>query len=292
VTSPRSGAQPAEWPEPSPEERAQDQATGEPRARLATLSRFASDTATIVDLEFRKLRHDPIDIVTRGVQPLLWLLIFGSVIDRARVVPTGDLPYLDFLAPGILSQSALFVSIFFGMAIIWERDVGVIHKLLVSPASRAALVAGKAFAAGVRVLPQAAVIYAVAALIGVDLRINALAILGVVVVVLLGSGIFATFSLIMACLVKTRERFMGIGQLMTMPLFFASNAIYPISLMPGWLRGVARANPLSYQVDAVRALMLDGQSSTFGFVTDFSVLAVTLVGLVLIAARLYPRVAL
>ena len=66
----------------------------------------------------------------------------------------------------------------------------------------------------------------------------------------------ATFSLVVACVVKTRERFMGIGQVLTMPLFFASNAIYPLELMPGWLRVIARVNPLTYLVDGLRATML------------------------------------
>jgi ABC-2 type transport system permease protein len=85
----------------------------------------------------------------------------------------------------------------------------------------------------------------------VNVRWNPLSIAGVVLAVMLGSAIFATFSLIIACLVKSRERFMGIGQLMTMPLFFASNAIYPLALMPRWLRVVAVVNPLTYLVDAL-----------------------------------------
>ena len=89
---------------------------------------------------------------------------------------------------------------------------------------------------------------------------------------------------------KTRERFMGIGQILTMPLFFASNAIYPLEVMPGWLRIVARANPLSYLVDALRALMVVGGHSVFGLVPDLLVQLVTLTGLVLVAARLYPFV--
>jgi len=104
--------------------------------------------------------------------------------------------------------------------------------------------------------------------------------------------LFSTFSLIIACLVKTRERFMRIGRILTMPLFFASNAIYPISVMPGWLQALARVNPLSCQADALRALMLPTGHSGFGFGTDFAVLAAVLVGLVAVAARLYPRVVL
>ena len=111
------------------------------------------------------------------------------------------------------------------------------------------------------------------------------------ILISLGCGLFATFSLIIACLVKTRERFMGIGQLLTMPVFFASNAIYPLSLMPGWLRTVSLFNPLTYQVDALRALMIKGVRPEFGLAFDFAVLTVITVVLVLIAGRLYPRMA-
>jgi ABC-2 type transport system permease protein len=96
----------------------------------------------------------------------------------------------------------------------------------------------------------------------------------------------------MDCVVKTRERFMGIGQVLTMPLFFASNAIYPIELMPGWLRINSRINPLTYEVDALRTLMLNDWSSSFGLGVDFAVLLAAMVVLVIIGARLYPRVVL
>src|SRR5690349_17363085 len=79
------------------------------------------------------------------------------------------------------------------------------------------------------------------------------------------------FSLAVACLVKTRERFMGVGQVLTMPLFFASNAIYPIASMPSWVRGIAKVNPLSYQVDALRALMVQGGQTMFGIGHDGTV---------------------
>jgi ABC-2 type transport system permease protein len=253
---------------------------------------FFVKTLTIAELEVRKLRHDFTELITRAVQPVLWLVLFGGVFARARVIPTGGLPYLDFMAPGILGQSALFVSIFYGVGILWERDLGITNKFLVSPTPRSALVLGKALSAGVRALSQAVIIYAVALLLGVRLSWNPLALAGVAAAVVLGAALFATFSLIIACLVKTRERFMGIGQLLTMPLFFASNAIYPIELMPGWLRVVSRVNPLSYEVDALRALMLQDGVSAFGLTADYAVLLFTTAVLVLVGAYLYPRVIL
>ena len=261
-----------------------------PTNPLAAGAAFVGKTLTITELEIRKLRHDPTELITRAIQPVLWLLLFGAVFTRARIIPTGGIPYLDFMAPGILGQSALFVSIFFGVAVIWERDLGITNKFLVSPTPRAALVLGKALSAGVRSLSQAVIIYLLALLLGVKLNWNPLALAAVAFVVVLGSALFSTFSLIVACLVKTRERFMGIGQLLTMPLFFASNAIYPISLMPEWLRLISRVNPLSYEVDALRALMLQNGASNFGLAVDFAVLFVSTVVLVIIGARLYQRV--
>ena len=253
--------------------------------------RFVQDSWTIAEGELRKLRHDPTELITRAVQPLLWLLVFGQVIANTRAIPTGSLSYIDFLAPGILAQSALFSAIFFGIAIIWERDLGVLHKYLVSPASRGALVTGKALAGGLRSLVQAAMVYALALVIGVHLRLDPLSVIGVALVVVIGSAAFATFSLVIACLVRTRERFMGIGQILTMPLFFASSAIYPIAIMPTWLQVVAHLNPLTYQVDALRGLMVQGATESFPLALDFAVLSVTTVVLIAIAARLYPRLA-
>jgi ABC-2 type transport system permease protein len=111
------------------------------------------------------------------------------------------------------------------------------------------------------------------------------------VVVILGSALFSTFSLIIACLVKTRERFMGIGQILTMPLFFASNAIYPISIMPGWLQSISQINPLTYEVDALRALMIIDGPNVYGLAFDFAFLLIAVAVNVAVAARLYPRVA-
>ena len=258
---------------------------------LRSIKRFVVKTFTIVGLEARKLGHDPTDIFTRAVQPALWLLVFGEVLSRVRAIPTGGRPYLDFLAPGILAQSVLFIAIFSGIAIIWERDLGIVHKFLASPTPRAALVLGKALSAGLRGLTQAAIVYVLALLLGVQMNWNPLNLLGVFVIVILGAACFSTFSLIIACLVKTRERFMGIGQVLTLPLFFASNAIYPIVLMPAWLQAVARCNPLTYEVDALRDLMLVNGISVFGLGTDFLVLFVVTTILVIIGAQLYPRVA-
>jgi ABC-2 type transport system permease protein len=260
-------------------------------AEPALVPRFVMDTLTITRAELIKIRHDPIEMISRATQPLLWLLVFGQVLARTRAIPTGSLPYMDYLAPGVLAQSAQFSAIFYGLAVIWERDLGLVQKLLVTPASRGSLVLGKALAGGARALVQAVIVYIAAVAIGVGVRLDPLSIAQVAVVVVLGSSLFATFSLVIACLVRSRERFMGIGQLLTMPLFFASSAVYPIELMPDWLRIVANLNPLTYMVDALRALMVNGAPSPRGVGVDVAVLAIVLVLLVALGAKLYPRLA-
>ncbi len=262
------------------------------RGPAARIGSYCGKVLAIAGMEARKLRHDPTELLTRAIQPMLWLLVFGVVFAKTHAIPTGTLGYLDFLAPGILAQSVLFVAIFYGISIIWERDLGIVHKFLVSPTPRTALVLGKAVSAGARALSQAVIVYALAAAMGVRMNWDATALARVIALVVLGAALFSTFSLIIACIVKTRERFMGIGQVLTMPLFFASNAIYPIEIMPDWLKWVAHVNPLTYEVDGLRASMLAGASSSLGLGLDFAVLGLTLAALVAVGGWIYPRIVL
>ncbi|MFC1434445.1 ABC transporter permease [Streptacidiphilus sp. N1-3] len=222
-------------------------------------------------VELQKLRHDRTELYTRAVQPALWLLIFGETFNRIHAIPTGSVPYLDFLAPGIIAQSAMFIAIFYGIMIIWERDAGVLTKLLVTPTPRAALVTGKAFAAGVKAVIQALVVVVFAAILGVGMTWNPLKLIGVAAIVILGGAFFSCLSMTIAGVVLTRDRLMGIGQAITMPLFFSSSALYPVSIMPGWLQAISKVNPLSYQVDALRGLLLGTPAH---LLTDFTVLVV------------------
>lgn len=242
----------------------------------------------MAEMEVRKLRHDPTELITRAVQPILWLTIFGQAMSRIRAVPTGGFTYLQFMTPGILAQSVVFISIFYGLSIIWERDMGVLQKFLVTPTPREALVLGKMISAGIRGISQAIIVLFVAAILQVHLHVTFLRVLGVILVIMLGAGFFAGFSMIIASIVKTRERFMGMGQIITMPLFFASNALYPISIMPLWLRFISVANPLSYIVEALRSLLVVGDLTRLPL--DICVLAVACLAVTVISALMYPRV--
>jgi ABC-2 type transport system permease protein len=140
-------------------------------------------TATLCLVELAKIRHDRSELYTRAIQPALWLLIFGETFTRIHAIPTGPVPYLDYLAPGIMAQSALFVAIFYGIQIIWDRDVGILTKLMATPTPRAALVTGKAFAASVRAISQVVVVLVLSAILGVQFDWNPLHVLGAVAAV-------------------------------------------------------------------------------------------------------------
>jgi ABC-2 type transport system permease protein len=260
-----------------------------PDTPLAVARRLASRVITLCWVELRKIRHDRTELYTRAIQPALWLLIFGETFTRIHAIPTPEgVSYLAFLAPGILAQSALFVAIFYGIQIIWERDAGVLTKLMVTPTPRAALITGKAFAAGVRSIVQGVVIVVLSAILGVELTHNPLKLLAAAAIVVLGSAFFSCLSMSIAGLALSRDRLMGIGQAITMPLFFSSNALYPEALMPGWLQAISKVNPLSYEVSALRGLLIGIPAN---LALDSAVLIGATVAGVTAAALLLPRLA-
>jgi ABC-2 type transport system permease protein len=271
-------------------------ALAEPRVAWADVARvperrlrlFVSRALTFCLVELQKLRHDRTELFTRAVQPVLWLVIFGETFSRIHAIPTGHLRYLDFLAPGIIAQSGLFVAIFYGIQIIWERDAGMLTKLLVTPTPRSALIFGKSFAAGIRAFAQVVVVLVVSAALGVTLSTNPLSILAAFVLVMLGAAFFSCLSMTVAGVVLKRDRLMGIGQMMTMPLFFASNALYPVKIMPGWLQALSKVNPLSYEVDGLRGVLVRAPSHLS---LDFAVLVFAVTVGIVTAASLVSRLA-
>src|SRR6201991_2153722 len=252
------------------------------------LKRIAEGTFAMSLTEWRKLRHNQLDLLTRSVQPLLWLFVFGGAMSRLRSIPTGGIDYQAYLAPGVMAQAAMFVAIFFGLAVIWERDVGQLQRLLATPLPRTALVLGKAAGAATRAVVQAIVLLVVVAIAGIGLRWSVIGVVGALVLLAVGTGVFACMSMTIASLVKERERFIGIGQLILMPLFFASSALYPLSIMPGWLHVVARVNPLTYEVQGLRQMLL-GVGGHGKVWLDFLVMVGFFVLTVFGATKLYPK---
>jgi ABC-2 type transport system permease protein len=237
-------------------------------------------------VELQRIRHDRWEVLIRAVQPTLWLVVFGGTFARLPGLPLDGVTYLQFLVPGILAQAALFTSIFYGVQLVWERDAGLLAKLVATPTPAVAVVAGKTFAAGIRALSQTAVVFAVALAIGAGLTANPLRLLGAVLVIVAGSALFSALSIVVAGLVRARDRVMGISQGLMMPLFLGSSALYPVAVMPVWLRWINHANPVGYQVEALRGLLVGTPAR---YPLDLGVLLLALIAALAAASALLGR---
>jgi ABC-2 type transport system permease protein len=244
------------------------------------LTESARTVAAMMELELRKLKYDRSELYWRTVQPLLWIVIFAPIMGAARAFQTGGVKYLDYIAPGVIFQATTFVAIFYGLNLIWERESGTLKKLLSSPASYRAIVLGRSLAAGLRAVFQFLIIVPLAILAGVTFSRSVPGFILAMLMYLLSSAGFASLSMFLASLMKSRERFMGIGQAISLPLFFASSALYPIAMMPPVIRFIASINPMSYAVDAVRGLLITGAVQNlavdFAFVLCFDALIIIL----------------
>ena len=255
-----------------------------PRERAAS---YLNTVIAMAQAELHRAHRERSVLVARAAQPLLWLLVFGSAVSRVRELGAEGVPYKAFLVAGVLAQSVLFIAIFSGMAIIWERDLGITQRILVAPASRSAVILGKAVSAGMRAVIQVAIVLGVVAAIRIPLRWSVVSVAGALVAVLLGATLLSALSMVIASMVRSREQFMGLGQLVTLPLLFASNALYSVEIMPGWLQGVANGNPLTYLVEMLRRLLVGVGPNRIA--VDVAVLLGGILVTVAIASKTFPR---
>ncbi len=211
-------------------------------------------------------------------QPLLFLLAlgygFGSVFQRA-----GQGNYVEFLAPGIIAMSILFSSIFSGMEIIWDRQFGFLKETLVAPVSRFHIMLGRTFGGATVATMQGVIVLGIS--IGAGFRpVSYMALFPAFGVMFLIALLFTAFGTAIASKLADMQGFQLIMNFLVMPLFFLSGALFPLKGLPIALDIVAKIDPLSYGVDALRALLID--ASFFGMTTDILMLSgVTLFFLVL-----------
>lgn len=257
---------------------------------MSALARFVTSSLVVAEMEARKIRHMKSELWLRAVQPALWLIVFGSAMATVRDIAPPQFTYIQFITPGILSQSVLFVAIFYGVALVWEKDLGLLNKLLATPAPRPSIIVGKAMAASIRGIFQGIIIFALSLIIGTGINTSPLDVLGVFAVVVLIAMCFSTLSMVIASITRTRERTMGLSQGIIFPLFFASNAIYSTQLMPGWLQLISSVNPLTYGVDAMRSLLLAQDLSLLP--VDFAVLGAYTCVFFVLASLLLRRITL
>lgn len=261
--------------------------------RQASFLPRLSDIYWVCWRELKRFVGQKVRIIMTVIQPLIWLLFVGNAMSgltnnpfAARMLGVDN--YLTFMAPGVMIMTALFGGIFGGMSVVWDRRLGLLNKMLAAPISRAAIPLGKMLAAGLQSILQATIIAVIAMLLGVRFACGLPGFLLILGIIFLFSFGLSGVSLSLAAMVKSHEALMAMVNFLTMPMMFASNAMFPAKAMPTWLQTIARWNPLSYAVEPVRTLTTEGLRWA-GISGGFAAMFVFVIVMSVVAARQFER---
>jgi ABC-2 type transport system permease protein len=197
--------------------------------------------------------NDRIRIVTSLVQPLLFLFVLGSGLQTLSRSGTHGVSLRTFIYPGILCIAVMFTAMFSAASIVWDREFGFMREMLVAPVRRSSIVIGKCLGGATVASTQGIIMIALAGL--VDVPYNIPMILGIFGLQLLLSFAITAFGVMVAARIKQMQSFFGVMQMIVMPMFFISGALFPANGLPGWLTLLNRIDPLAYAVDPMRRLV-------------------------------------
>jgi ABC-2 type transport system permease protein len=237
-----------------------------------------------------KWYKNPIQLIISLIQPIVWLGLFGKALNFGSFISAsvsnpaqqaviyqqffGVSSYFSFLSAGMLAFIILFTAAFAGMSVVWDRRFGFMNKALSTPVGRGAIVIGKILQSVIRSLIQAAIVLVIAVALGMDTsHMTALTIAGAFTILFLMSFGLSSLFVMLALRSSDWQTQMAVINLLNLPLLFASNAMLPITIMPGWLQTVVKLNPVSYANDATRQLLLGSSSHLAPLWVDFGVLA-------------------
>jgi daunorubicin resistance ABC transporter membrane protein len=215
----------------------------------ARLSRNLRATHIVWRRELIRYSHDRMRIATSLIQPILYLFVLGTGLSSLTGTSgTGSLR--TFIFPGVLALSVLFTAMFSAASIVWDREFGFLREMLVAPVSRTAIVIGKCLGGATVATFQGLILIALAGVNGVPYSpLLIVELIGVLVILAFST---TAFGVLAAARVRTIQSFMGLTQLLLMPMFFLSGALYPLTNLPTWLLVLTRINPLTYAVDPLR----------------------------------------
>jgi len=234
--------------------------TGEQAALAGTIRVAVPEHSLRTDLravsivwrrELIRFQRDRLRTVTSLIQPLLFLLVLGTGLSAlARGSLPSGVDFKTFIYPGVLAMSVLFTAIFSAASIVWDREFGFLREMLVAPVSRASIVIGKCLGGATIATMQGIIILALAGLAGVPYD-------PVLMLILIGEMLLLAFTLtafgvMMAARITQFQAFMALTQMLVMPLFFLSGALYPLHGLPTWLSVLTRLDPLTYVVGPMR----------------------------------------
>jgi ABC-2 type transport system permease protein len=201
--------------------------------------------------ELIRFRSDRLRAVTALIQPVLFLFVLGTGLSSlaGKGMPPG-VSFKTFIYPGVLAMSVLFTAIFSAASIVWDREFGFLREMLVAPVSRSAIVIGKCLGGATVATFQGIIILALAG--AAHVPYDPILFLTVIGELLLLSFTLTAFGVMMAARIKQMQAFMALTQMLVMPLFFLSGALYPLNGLPAWLAVLTRFDPLTYIVSPMR----------------------------------------
>jgi ABC-2 type transport system permease protein len=203
--------------------------------------------------ELIRFRNDRMRIVTSLVQPLLFLFVLGSGLQQLSAASTHGVNLKTFIYPGVLCISVMFTAMFSAASIVWDREFGFLREMMVAPVRRSSIVIGKCFGGATVASLQGVILIALGPLVGVPYSVTL--VLGIFFLQLLLAFSITAFGVMAAARVKQMQSFMGLMQIVVMPMFFISGALFPVADLPGWLAFLNRIDPLTYAVSPMRSLV-------------------------------------
>jgi ABC-2 type transport system permease protein len=203
--------------------------------------------------ELIRFRSDRLRIVTALVQPLLFLFVLGSGLQQLSSASTYGVDLKTFIYPGVLCIAVMFTAMFSAASIVWDREFGFLREMMVAPVRRSSIVIGKCLGGATVASLQGVILICLAGL--VDVPYDPLLILGIFSLQLLLAFSITAFGVMVAARIKQMQSFMGVMQMIVMPMFFISGALFPVVALPAWLAVLNRLDPLTYAVDPMRRLV-------------------------------------
>jgi ABC-2 type transport system permease protein len=203
--------------------------------------------------ELVRFSKDRLRILTSLVQPLLFLFVLGAGLNTLSSAGTHGVDLKTFIYPGILCIAVMFTAMFSAASIVWDREFGFLREMMVAPVRRSSIIIGKCLGGATVAGFQGVIVLALAGLVHVPY--DPLLLLGVFALQLLLAFSITAFGVMVAVRIKQMQSFMGVMQMIVMPMFFLSGALFPVAGLPAWLAVLNRLDPLTYAVDPMRRLV-------------------------------------
>jgi ABC-2 type transport system permease protein len=224
-------------------------------------------------------------LISSFIGPIIWLVLFGAGFSFNKF---NGFSYQDFIFPGILLQTFMFSSIFYGAYLVWDKKIDILKAILVSPLDRKIIFAGKAFSSSIIAIFEVIILLIFGYILGINFEKINIALL--LFIVFFASLALAAIGLSIGSLMESPEGFQLLGSVFLFPLFFLSGALFDINNLPGLLAILARLNPISYIVDLLRWSILG--IHTFDILFDFEILGIFLIFSLLLGSRLFENMKL